>query len=135
MAKKTGNPGIVDTQRQGITDVPDPAANVAATGKGTARTAVGTSMSSAKNVSGAASPNTKALKKHQSGGGSDSHLGRAAHRSASTADRLGPAFAPRAVMVHQIDPAAGATQANGRIVPSATIRTRASFDSGDQASY
>lgn len=135
MAKKVGNPGIVDTQRQGITDVPNPDVNVAATGSGTARKAAGTSVyTNVSNVSGVGSPNTTRVPRKNARQG-NAGLGPTGHRSPTTADRLGPAFAPRATMCRQIDPSAGATQANGRIVPPAVIRSGASFASGNQASY
>lgn len=136
MAKKVGNPGIVDTQRQGITDVPNPDVNVAATGKGTARRAAGTSVyTSVVNVSGAASPNTTRVSKKGSSKNGAALQGTTGHRAPMLAQRLGPAFAPQVTMARQCEPAAGATQANGRIVPPAVIRSSASFASGNQASY
>lgn len=122
--------------KKNMTDVPDPAKNVAAAGSGTARKSAGLSAAEFKNVSGAGSPNTKTVKKKGSAKQGDAGLGSAGNRSQITADRLGPSFTVSAAMVTQVDPAAGSTQANGRIVPSACVRsTRGSFDSERLADY
>lgn len=134
MAKKTGNPAIVDTQRQGITDVPNPDANVAATGRGSSRKAAGTSVyTQVSNVSGAPSPNTIAVPR-KNGRDGNALLGGTGHRSPMLAERLGPKFAPQMAMCKQIDPSAGATQANGKIVPASTVRS-GSFTSEIQSAY
>lgn len=116
------------------TDVPDPAKNVAAAGAGTARKSVGNSASEFTNVSGAPSANTKRVVKEGFGKGAAA-LGTKANRGPIPAERLGPSFTVSASIVKQVDPAAGSTQANGRIVPSACLRTRCNFDSERGASY
>lgn len=123
-------------KKQPRTDVPDPAKNVAAAGAGTARKSAGLSAAEFNNVSGAPSPNTKTVAKKGSGKQGDAGQGTAGNRSQIPAERLGPAFTVSAAMVKQVDPSAGSTQANGRIVPSACVRsTRGSFDSERLADY
>jgi len=50
-------------------------------------------------------------------------------------ERHGAAYSIKAKYTKLTDPAAGMTQANGRIIASATKRDRANFDSGAGASY
>ena len=137
MAKKVGNPGIVDTQRQGMTDVPDPAANVAATGKGSPRQAVGDAVyKSINNASGAPSPNTiPEAKKGASKGGNASQLGPTGHRSGVLQERLGPRFAISVALPGPQLHEAGEVQANGRIVPPAVGRSRVNFNAGATSDY
>lgn len=110
------------------TDVPNPDDNVAAAGKGTARKSVGRSAEKFVNVSGASSPNTKTVAKKGFGKQGNAGLGVKENRSPIVAERLGPQFTVSAQVVKQVDPAAGSTQANGRIVPSACVRSRCNFD-------
>jgi hypothetical protein len=51
-----------------------------------------------------------------------------------TSERMGASYRVKAVMGKQIDPAAGATMANARIVPSIQGRANPNFDAGIQAS-
>ena len=50
-------------------------------------------------------------------------------------ERLGAAYSIKASYTKLTDPAAGQTQANGRIIATATKRDRTNFDSGAGASY
>jgi hypothetical protein len=50
-------------------------------------------------------------------------------------ERLGAAYSVKAKYTKLTDPAAGQTQANGRIIATATKRDRTNFDSGAGASY
>ena len=50
-------------------------------------------------------------------------------------ERKGAAYTIKAGIHKPTDPAAGMTQANGRIITSATNRDRGNFDSGAGASY
>lgn len=60
-----------------------------------------------------------------------------ANVSATGQDRAGAAYSikggPR--YTKMTDPAAGATQANGRVISTAAKRDRANFDSGNSTSY
>jgi hypothetical protein len=60
--------------------------------------------------------------------------GKANHANVLYTERLGSSFRVKAVMGKQIDPAAGATMANARIVPSVQGRANPNFDAGIQAS-
>lgn len=60
--------------------------------------------------------------------------GKANHANVPYSERLGSSFRVKAVMGKQIDPAAGATMANARIVPSVQGRSNPNFDGGVQAS-
>jgi hypothetical protein len=60
--------------------------------------------------------------------------GKANHANVPYTERLGSSFRVKAVMGKQIDPAAGATMANARIVPSIQGRANPNFDAGIQAS-
>jgi hypothetical protein len=50
-------------------------------------------------------------------------------------ERLGSAYKVKAALGVQLDPAAGPTMANARIVPSIAGRASANFQSGEQSSY
>ena len=50
-------------------------------------------------------------------------------------ERKGAAYTIKGTIHKPTDPAAGATQANGRIISSATNRDRGNFDGGMGASY
>jgi len=50
-------------------------------------------------------------------------------------DRNGAAYSIKASYTKMTDPAAGQTQANGRIIKTAVKRDRTNFDSGAGASY
>lgn len=50
-------------------------------------------------------------------------------------DRLGAQYTVTTGFAPTASPEAGATQANGRVVPSKTMRSRQSFDSGYSTSY
>jgi hypothetical protein len=50
-------------------------------------------------------------------------------------ERLGAAYQVKSFLGATIDPAAGATMANARIVPSVQGRNNPNFDSGNQAAY
>ena len=50
-------------------------------------------------------------------------------------ERLGAAYSIKASYTKMTDPAAGQTQANGKIISTATKRDRTNFDSGMGASY
>jgi hypothetical protein len=54
---------------------------------------------------------------------------------ATNKDRLGAAYSIKASYTKITDPAAGMTQANGKIVATATKRDRMNFDGGSSASY
>lgn len=65
----------------------------------------------------------------------DPTVGGAAHRSNVAYERMGAHYG---VQVNSVAPhlhEAGATQANGRIVPAKTIRSNDSFNAGVQSSY
>lgn len=55
--------------------------------------------------------------------------------SATGQDRAGAAYSIRARYTKMTDPAAGQTQANGRIISTAAKRDRMNFDSGAGSSY
>lgn len=117
------------------TNVPNPDDNVRAAGAGSLRKSMGDGAQKFKNVSGAASPNTKTVKKTGSGKQGDAGLGSGGNRGPISAERLGPQFTVSASIVKQIDPSAGLTQANGRVVPPSVVRSRPSFDDERGRSY
>jgi hypothetical protein len=53
----------------------------------------------------------------------------------STHDRNGAAYSIKSTYMRQTSPEAGATQANGRIFKSATLRTNPNFNDGVGTSY
>jgi len=58
-----------------------------------------------------------------------------ANVSATGKDRMGAAYTVQARYTKNTDPAAGMTQANGKIISTATKRDRTNFDGGMGASY
>jgi len=56
-------------------------------------------------------------------------------KPAIPAERLGAKFAPQAKFPPMIDPAAGATMASGRIIPSVVGRQSPNFEMGVQGQY
>jgi hypothetical protein len=81
----------------------------------------------------------KLVKKGGAQAGDPTGAGSKANRSnvAQTpgGERLGAAYSIKARYTKATDPAAGLTQANGRVIASATKRDRTNFDGGMGASY
>jgi len=83
------------------------------------------------NASGAASANTKAVPRGNTQAGDPSAEAKGV-RAPMMAERNGAAHTIITNIVKQNEPAAGATLANARVIPSATPR---SFESGIDSSY
>jgi hypothetical protein len=91
------------------------------------------SAPSAKPAAGTLVPN-----KGNAKAGDPTAMGTKANRQnvpASSADRNGAAYSIKASYMKMTDPAAGQTQANGKVVKTAVNRDRFNFDSGAGASY
>ena len=93
-----------------------------------------------KFTSPSASPEAGTLVKKKGAQAGDPYaqpMGTRSNVPATGQDRTGAAYsikgAPR--YTKMTDPAAGATQANGRVISTAAKRDRANFDSGSGASY
>jgi hypothetical protein len=87
-----------------------------------------------------ASPDAGTLVKKKGAQAGDPYGSKGAPRSNVPAavpaqDRNGAAYSIKAKYTKMTDPAAGMTQANGRIIATATKRDRTNFDSGAGASY
>ena len=73
--------------------------------------------------------------KHNVQAGDPTAGGKANHANVLYNERLGAAYTVKAAFGATIDPAAGATMANARIVPSVAGRQNPNFESGEQSAY
>ena len=129
-SKKVGNPGIVDTQRQGITSVaPDRQFNAE---NQNGRTAAG--MGAYGRVDDVSardfSYGLTSRKGNAKSGDGGTGAGTVKHAAPVTQDRLGPRFAIGVKMPGTQAPEAGLTQRNTRFMPAAINRSNVNFNYG-----
>jgi hypothetical protein len=89
-------------------------------------------------TSPSASPKAGTLVPKKNTAAGDPYGSKGAPRSnvpATGKDRMGAAYTVQARYTKNTDPAAGMTQANGKIIATATKRDRTNFDGGMGASY
>jgi hypothetical protein len=124
------NPDIVPTQRQGITDVPDPATAVAGMAAvGNPRIPMGMdAVRALVNASAADVRSGMVVPKKNAAAGSN--LGPTGSRGQIMAEKLGARYAVLVNVPAPISHEAAPTMANARIVPSAVRRTGANFGAG-----
>jgi hypothetical protein len=105
---------------------------------GNGRTPMGKDGLSFTSPSANPASGTQVPKKNVAAGdptGAGTKANRVNEAGAPGGERKGAAYSIKATYMKQTDPAAGLTQANGRIVSPAVIRSTASFAEGNGTSY
>jgi hypothetical protein len=122
------------------TSIPGPDEALAGMAKtGAPRKPMGKDALKFTNVSGANSDSTTLVPKKNLQAGDPTGMGTKVNREnvqqTPAMERMGASYTVKGIIHKPTDPAAGMTQANGRIFASATNRDRGNFDSGAGSSY